>query len=68
MGSRLGIYNWPYVYISWGRKNGLQAGHLQLASCLHFLRREIGGLQVRHLKSGLLFALQDRSYDRDRVK
>ena len=32
-------------------KSGLQAGHLQLPSCLHFLRQEIGGLQVRHLKS-----------------
>ena len=32
-------------------KSGLQARHLQLASCLHFLRQKIGGLQVRHLKS-----------------
>ena len=24
--------------------------HLQLASCLHFLRQEIGGLQLRNLQ------------------
>ena len=50
MGSRLDIYNWPSVYISWVRKKWA-SGLTQLASCFHFLRQEIGGLQVRHLKS-----------------
>ena len=50
MGCRVDIYNWPPVYISWGeKKDGLQAGHLQLTSCLHFMRQEIGGFQVRYL-------------------
>ena len=31
-------------------RSGLQAGYLQLDSCLHFLRQEIGGLQLRHLQ------------------
>ena len=39
------------AYISWGRKNGLQAWPLKLASCLHCLRQEIRGLQVRNLHS-----------------
>ena len=30
--------------------DGLQARHLQLASCLHFLRQEVGELQVRHFR------------------
>ena len=30
--------------------DGLQAGHLQLTSCLHFLIQELGGLQVRYLQ------------------
>ena len=48
MGSRLGIYYWPPVYISWyEKKDGLQVRHVQLASYLHFLRQEIGGLQVQ---------------------
>ena len=48
MGCRVDIYNWPPVYISWGeKKDGLQAGHLKLASCLLFLRPGIDGLQVR---------------------
>ena len=47
MGSRLGIYYWPPVYISWDEKKyGLQVIQVQLA-CLHFLRQEIGGLQVQ---------------------
>ena len=48
MGSRLGICYWPPVYISWDeKKDGLQVRHIQLASCLHFLRQAIGGLQVQ---------------------
>ena len=51
MGPRIEIYNLPACLHSLGReRDGLQAGHLQLASCLHFLRQEIGGLQVRYLQ------------------
>ena len=66
MGSRLGIYNWPPVYISWVREKWLQTGHLQLVSCLHFLRQEVDGFQVRHLNQSPIFS-QTGSYDRDRV-
>ena len=48
VGSRLSIYCWPPLYTSWGdKKDGLQFRHVQLASCLHFLRQEMGGLQVQ---------------------
>ena len=52
-GSRLDIYNWPpisYLHFLGREKDGLQAGHLQLASCLHFLRQGIRGFQVRYLQ------------------
>lgn len=56
MGPRLGIYNWPPVYLSWGRKKcGLQTGHLQLAFCLYFLKQGLGGLQVRYLQPAFCF-------------
>ena len=32
MGSRLDIYNWSPVCLSWGRKSGLQAGYLTAVS------------------------------------
>ena len=50
------IYYFNSTLIVLGRPNrlkvrqdidGLQVKHLQLASCLHFLRQEIGGLQFK---------------------
>ena len=32
-------------------RSGLPAGYLQPVCCLHFLRQEIGGLQLRRLQS-----------------
>ena len=34
--------------------DGLQVKYLQLASCLHFLRQEIGGLQFKAFTIGLV--------------
>ena len=48
MGSRLDIYNWPPVCISWDMKKRASGWMLQL---LAFLREEIGGLQSRYLQS-----------------
>ena len=38
-------------YLHFMGRSGLQAGYLQPVRCLHFLRHEIGGLQLRHLQS-----------------
>ena len=48
--------------------DGLQARCLKLAPCLHFLRQEVGELQVRHVQSPLLFALWNRNNNRNSVK
>ena len=37
---------------------GLQARHLQLASCLHFMGQETSGLQARHLELACLHFLR----------
>ena len=44
----------------------LQAGHSQLDSCLHFLRKEAGGHLARHLQPASCWQLQDGN-DKNRV-
>ena len=39
----------PFLWLR-QEADGLQAGYLQPAFCLHFPRQEVGGLQVRHLQ------------------
>ena len=46
---------------------GLQARHLQSASCLLFLRKEAGGLEAGCLQSATCFALQNRNNNKNRV-
>ena len=58
MGSRLDIYNWPPVYISLDTKKW--ASGWILNNCYHFLRQEIGGLQLsKSFTISLLFALRN---------
>ena len=47
--------------------HGVQARHLQQASCLHFLRKEAGGLEAGCLQSATCFELQNRNNNRNRV-
>ena len=48
---RLGIYNQsPVVFAFFGTRKRVQPGHLKLDSCLHFLKQELGGPQVRYLQ------------------
>ena len=46
--------------------HGVQARHLQQASCLHFLRKEAGGHLARHLQPASCWQLQDGN-DKNRV-
>ena len=63
----MGVYDWSPVFISWGREQvELQAGHLGLASCLHFLRWGLGGLRALAFTISLLFAFRNGSNDRNR--
>ena len=49
MGSRSDFYSWPPVCISWGQE--AVGFRLDTYNCLHFLRQEIDGLQLRNLQS-----------------
>ena len=47
--------------------DGLQARHLQPASCLYFQKKEAGGLEAGYLQSATCFALRNRNNNRNRV-